>query len=163
MGLGRKDGNTGSFHKKGWIPAFAGMTGWGVRDAKPRSEWEGSEPHRVREECLNSHEFLKRRIRESLRLGLHPKTGNPQKSAIIAQFSAIEIHNSLISGDFCRLHHGCQKLDLGTKTPNPFRKTVRVSRNLPDAGKGGLHPGTPRLLGRPIGLVPCNSDFTTET
>ncbi len=36
MGLGRKDGNTGSFHKDGWIPAFAGMTGWGVCDAKPR-------------------------------------------------------------------------------------------------------------------------------
>ena len=26
-GLGRKDGNMGSFHKDGWIPAFAGMTG----------------------------------------------------------------------------------------------------------------------------------------
>ena len=26
MGLGRKDGNTGSFHRNGWIPAFAGMT-----------------------------------------------------------------------------------------------------------------------------------------
>ena len=26
MGLGRKDGNTGSFYKNGWIPAFAGMT-----------------------------------------------------------------------------------------------------------------------------------------
>ena len=62
LGLGRKDGNTGSFHKDGWIPAFAGMTGWGVRAAKPRtawSEWEGSGPHCVREECLNPHEFLK--------------------------------------------------------------------------------------------------------
>ena len=43
---GRKDGNTESFHKNGWIPAFAGMTGerasaemmrWGVLGAKPRT------------------------------------------------------------------------------------------------------------------------------
>ena len=71
MGLGRKDGNTMSFHKNGWIPAFAGMTGWGVRDAKPRTawlEWEGTGPHRVRGECHNSHEFLKRRFILRLRL-----------------------------------------------------------------------------------------------
>ena len=54
LGLGRKDGNTGGLHKNGWIPAFAGMTGvaaagmtgWGVCDAKTRtawSEWEGSD------------------------------------------------------------------------------------------------------------------------
>ena len=50
------------------------MTRWGVRDAKPRtawSEWEGSEPHRVRGEYLNPHEFLKsphreRRLKETL-------------------------------------------------------------------------------------------------
>ena len=35
--MGRKDGNTGGFHKNGWIPAFAGMTGVGVCDAKPRT------------------------------------------------------------------------------------------------------------------------------
>ena len=38
------------------------MTGWSVRDAKPRtawSEWEGSGPHRVRGERHNPHEFLK--------------------------------------------------------------------------------------------------------
>jgi len=41
MGLGRKDGNTGSCHKNGWIPAFAGMTGWasamGNSEQLPRS------------------------------------------------------------------------------------------------------------------------------
>ena len=31
MGLGRKDESTRSFHKNGWIPAFAGMTGVGFR------------------------------------------------------------------------------------------------------------------------------------
>ena len=49
-------------YKHGWIPAFAGMTEWGVRDAQLRSEWEGSGPHLVRGDYHNSHEFLKSRL-----------------------------------------------------------------------------------------------------
>ena len=41
MGVGHRDENTGSCHKDGWIPAFAGMTGVGFRgndelDSRPR-------------------------------------------------------------------------------------------------------------------------------
>ena len=51
MGLGRKDGNTRSFHKNGWIPAFAGMTewvsagmtGWGVLATKRSASLPGAQ------------------------------------------------------------------------------------------------------------------------